>query len=156
MFGVCPHCQAVFRLADAKVSYDTPYKVDWLDELEDLQEKWDTKTDDLKEKEKFLRREAIERATRKHLPKLLSHMVPTFASSRLNPQDIKTIFHPIDFVIFDGLRQGKLDRILLMDRKSDNALQIGVQKAIEDTIKSHAIEWRTLRVNETGAVTVEE
>ena len=155
IFGTCPHCRSLFRLVDAKVSYDSPYKVDWLDKLENLQESWETKAEELGEKEKAMRREAIEKATRTELPKLLHRIVPTFTKSNLNPQDIKTLFHPIDFLVFDGLNNDRVDRVLLMDHKPNDSGRTSIHKGINDAIRSEAIEWRTLRVSETGEITSE-
>jgi predicted Holliday junction resolvase-like endonuclease len=153
IFGICPHCKSLFRLVDARVSYKTPYKADWLDEIEGDREKWQTKTEDLKGREKELRRLAIERATKRDLPKLLKRVVPTFVNRGLNPQDIKTVFHPIDFVVFDGLNDEGTERVVLMDHKTSEKARITVQEGISDAIKSGAIEWKTLRVSETGEIT---
>lgn len=150
---MCPHCQSLFRLVDAKVSYNAPYKADWLDQIESDQEKWQTKTEDLKEKEKELRRLAIEKATKRDLPKLLKRVVPTFVNRGLNPQDIKTVFHPVDFVVFDGLNDEGTERVVLMDHRTSERARVTVQENISDAIKSDAVEWKTLHVNETGEIT---
>jgi predicted Holliday junction resolvase-like endonuclease len=156
IFGTCPQCHALFRLVDARVSYDSPYKFDWLDEIQTVQESWQTKTEDLEEKGKEMRRVAIERATRTQLPKLLKRMVPTFAAHKLNPKDIKTVFHPIDFVVFDGLNKDRVNRVLLMDRKTSETNRASIQKSITDTIRTDSIGWETLRVNENGVITREK
>lgn len=156
IFGTCPQCHALFRLVDARVSYDAPYKLDWMDRIQNAQDSWQTKTEDLEAKEKEMRRTAIERATKTKLPKLLKRVVPTFAAYKLNPQDIKTVFHPIDFVVFDGLNRDRVNRVLLMDHKTSETNRASIQRSIADTIGTDSVAWETLRVSDTGAITREE
>ena len=155
IFGVCPHCHALFRLADIKVSYGNKYKLDWLDRLDNKREKWETMIADLEEDENELRKKAIEKVRKKELPKLLKSIIPTFAMYRLDPQDIKTVFHPIDFVAFNGLNAGRMDKVLMLDHKSSDSDRISIQRSISDTIKSDAIEWQTVRVGPSGEISVE-
>ena len=141
---------------DARVSYDAPYKLDWMDRIQTTQNGWLTKLVDLETKGKEMRRVAIERATKTKLPKLLKRVVPTFADRKLNPQDIKTVFHPIDFVVFDGLKNDKVDRVLFLDRKTEDASRASIQESITNAIGTESVSWETLRVSETGTITREE
>lgn len=139
IFGTCPHCHSLFRLVDARVSYDAPYRLDWMDRMENDQQSWEEKTANLKEREKEMRRAAIERATKTKLPRLLKSVVPAFAAHGLNPKDIKTVFHPIDFVVFDGLNRMKVDRVLLMDRRKSEAKQVSVQRNVVETLETGSV-----------------
>ena len=47
---------------------------------------------------------------------------PVFTPRRLNPDDAKVLFHPIDFVVFDGMKNAdQVKRIVLLDRESSSA-----------------------------------
>jgi len=110
---------------------------------------------ELEEDEDELREKAIEKARKEELPRLLKSIIPTFAMHRLDPQDIKTVFHPIDFVAFNGLNAGRMDKVLMLDHRSTDRARISVQRSISDTIKSDAIEWQTVRIGPSGEISVE-
>ena len=155
IFGICPHCQDLVRLVDVKVSYQTQYRRDWLDMLQDKQGNWEEKISDLEEEEKELRKKAIDKATRTTLPRLLQKVVPTFARTHLNPREVKTILHPINFVAFDGMNAGRVKDVVLMDPKTTDKTRKQVQQSIADAIKSDAVEWKSVRIGESGDVSVE-
>ena len=156
IFGICPHCATLFRLVDIRISYDAPYKSDWLDKIERKQQKWGEKITDLEEMEEGLRAKAVESATRRELPRLLKPIVPAFVTNRVNPQDVKTIFHPINFVCFDGLSRDRVERVVLMDRKaSDESSRGEMQRSLHSVIESGAVEWQTIRIGDRGEVEVE-
>lgn len=130
---------------DVKISCDTRYRPDWLDRLEKKQGSWEDRIAGLEEKEKELRQDAIDKATRTKLPQLLKRVVPTFVRSKLNPLDVKSIFHPIDFVAFDGMNEGDVDQVVLMDRKTTDKSRKAIQRSISNAIESEAVEWKTVR-----------
>lgn len=155
IFGVCPDCHGLFRLVDVKISYKTAYIPDWYDKIQRKQERWDMKLEELKGKERELKGKAIEKATRTQLPRLLKKIIPTFVSGKINPHDVKTIFHPIDFVAFDGLNNEDVKRVCLMDKKTSDKGRVAIQQSISDAIKSDAIEWKTVRIGSAGEITTE-
>ena len=155
IFGVCNHCKGLFRLVDVKISYKTPYREDWYDEIQNEQQSWEEKIEKLKSDEKELKSIAIEKATRTKLPRLLKKIIPTFANGNLNAHDVKTIFHPIDFIAFDGLNKGDVKRVCLMDKKTSDKWHTTIQQSISDTIKSDAMDWKTVRIGKTGEITIE-
>ena len=86
---------------------------------------------------------------------LLKKIIPTFVNGKLDAYDVKTIFHPIDFVAFDGLNTGDVKRVCLVDKKSIDKRCVSIQQSISDTVKSDAIEWKTVRIGKTGEITID-
>lgn len=156
IFGLCPLCGGIFRLSDTKISYRRKFPIDWYDKLLAEGEKIDENERTLEEELKDIRKKATERARRVLLPKLLRKVDPLFTSLGYFPQDVKAIFDPIDFVIFDGMnRAEEVKRIVFMDQQTENRGQRIIQKSIEKTIEKERYEWETIRISpKTGEMEV--
>jgi len=152
IFGSCPECQQVFRLSNVRLSYTT-YSRDWLDELEDERAKDDEKLARFQEESKEMRAKAIERERKIRLPKLLNRAVPMFAKRKVFPQDVKTLFDPIDFVVFDGMNNEDLvKRILLLDNEAKTPREKALHESIKDTIQTGALTWKTIQIDKDGRI----
>ena len=158
VFGVCPNpdCREISRLADIRISYEAKYAKDWLDVVQDQVRAWGEKKDDLEERKKEIKNKAIEKARRTILPKKLKSVSPLFEKPRIQPEDIKLVSHPIDFIAFDGLiTEGALKRIVLLESQGSRKLRSTVESSIERTVGNDKYDWTTLRVDEEGKITQE-
>jgi hypothetical protein len=68
------------------------------------------------------------------------------------------IFHPIDFIVFNGLTKTpeKIKNILLLDKAAKTSLDKTLQKSIEKAVSKGRYEWLTLRVEHKGEITEEK
>ena len=153
IFGCCPCCQQIFRLSDSRISYRTTYKPDWMDDLDDKLMKEEEKKAKFEEKRKELRDKAIDEERKKRLPILLNRAVPMFAKRHVNPQDVKTLFDPIDFVVFDGMNMDEtVKRVLLLDELAKTAREKSLQESIKNTIETGALTWKTIQIMQDGTI----
>jgi predicted Holliday junction resolvase-like endonuclease len=154
IFGVCPKCQDIFRLSGCKIYIRKKPIADWMDKitleenrLDGLEEKLEEKKKDLQEKAREAGRKLAQRAVKK--------IDPVFTPHKLNPDDAKVIFHPIDYVVFDGLKKESIKKIILLDRQEKGTEHRGLQKSIEKAVEREKYGWQTLRVQEDGKIKVE-
>ena len=79
-------------------------------------------------------------------------MAPVFSGSGIDPQDVKVISDPVQYVVFDGMNGKGLRRVVLVAAELRSCAQ---EKAVESigrtTRKSHT-EFASLRVTGDGAV----
>ncbi|MDR3611399.1 MAG: Holliday junction resolvase-like protein [Ignavibacteriaceae bacterium] len=152
IFGICPHSEQFFRLSECKLFFKDRPKNDWMDEINDQSNKLDLLEDKISELEEKLRE--IARAKGRILAnKLVRKIDPLFIPRKLNPDDAKVIFHPVDFVVFNGMKTGpSIKNILFLDRECKNKDQKGLQKSIEKVVEKENYEWITLRVQEDGVI----
>jgi predicted Holliday junction resolvase-like endonuclease len=68
--------------------------------------------------EKMVRKDAIEKSKSVILGKVTEHLIPFFPDFRYNPQDARFIGTPIDFIVFDGLSEGNVREIVLIEIKA--------------------------------------
>jgi len=156
IFGVCPKCGEVQRFTDIHISYVTRYVPDWLDGLELEQERLDRQSANLLSKKEEIRNASLERAKRKILPTKLKAVSPLFARVGVSPQDIRTIFHPIDYVCFDGLySKDRLKQVLFLDRPPATLAERLIQSSLRRAIHREAFDWATVRVDDEGNVSRE-
>jgi predicted Holliday junction resolvase-like endonuclease len=125
----------------------------WLDDyeaelgrLEKRKEEFEANVADIKNK-------AIERGRKKVVERATSCLDSSISCFNYDPYDIKALFHPVDFVVFNGLNAGQgLEDITLLTRvRRGDAIQKSVAKAVKD--KSYS--WKVARVSEEGGVEFE-
>ena len=152
IFGLCPKCGEIFRLSDCKVFLKEKPTLDWKDKLDSSIERLDAAEERLSAREQELRDRARE-IGRVQALKAVARVDPVFRPKRLNPDDAKVLFHPIDFVVFDGMKtEDSISRIVLLDREAKDREQRPLQRSIERTIEKGNYEWQTLLVKEDGTI----
>jgi predicted Holliday junction resolvase-like endonuclease len=115
--------------------------------LDGLEEKLDEKKKNLQERAREAGRKLAQRAVKK--------IDPVFTPHKLNPDDAKVIFHPIDYVVFDGMKKESIKNIILLDRQEKGADHRALQRSIEKVVERENYEWQTLRVQEDGKIKTE-
>ena len=73
----------------------------------------------------------------------------------MSPQDVKTIFHPVDYVAFGGMSAGRVEDIVLLDQRTADRNQKSIQKEVARAIRNGSYAWKTIRVQTSGNVAVE-
>ena len=150
IFGVCPHTGYVFRLSDCHIYVKKKPEPDWLQQIEAAQTKISKAEEKLDEKEETIREKA-RIAGRSEATKMVRKIDKIFHPLKLNPDDSKVIFHPVDYIVFNGMKTGQMKNLIFMDKAkglTDKRLQQSIQKVIEK--KNY--EWITLRVEENGNI----
>jgi predicted Holliday junction resolvase-like endonuclease len=150
IFGICPHTGNVFRLSECHIYVKKKPEPDWLQQIEAAQIKISNAEEKLDEKEETIREKA-RIVGRSEATKMVRKIDKIFHPLKLNPDDSKVIFHPVDYIVFNGMKTGKMKNLILMDKAkgtSDKRLQQSIQKVIEK--KNY--EWITLRVEENGNI----
>jgi predicted Holliday junction resolvase-like endonuclease len=155
IFGVCPRSGDLFRLSDCKVYLRARPTKDWMDDLERQQELLSRKEEKLDDLEEELR-EAARVKGRKRALQVIKRVDPVFTPRKLNPDDAKVLFHPIDYLVFNGMKSGAVRNLIFLDRKGATKQRIGLQNSVEKVIERGNYEWRTLRVEDDGTVKEQE
>lgn len=82
-------------------------------------------------------------------------MDKVFYPQQLNPDDAKVIFHPVDYVVFNGMKDNKtegLKNILLLDGEKRLIEGKKIQKSIMKAVDKGNYEWITLSVENDGGI----
>ncbi len=74
---------------------------------------------------------------------ILERLAPTMNSFRFNHNDCRSLFDPIDYVIFEGLTtKGRVDKIFFLDIKTGNARLTKRQKEIQSVINNKNVNFK--------------
>jgi len=158
IFGTCPSadCGELFRLSDCRVYLRKKPASDWMDALDRMDARLASLEEKLQEKEADMR-EMARKKGRSLALKAVRRIDPIFTPRRLNPDDAKVIFHPIDYVVFNGMKEGgRIKNVILLDHVGTTADQRRLHRSIQRTVEKGRLEWQTLRVGDDGTVTTEE
>lgn len=151
IFGICPKSGEIFRLSDGKVFLKARPKRDWRDELDDELARLDREEERLNEREEKWR-EAARKKGRDQARKLVQCVDPVFTPRRLNPDDAKVLFHPVDYIVFNGMKADALRNLVLLDRAAIDGDRKKLQRSVEATVSRGHYEWTTFLIDDDGTV----
>ena len=103
IFGVCTCCGVIFRLSDANVYIKKKPALDWMDKFDRSTVRLDKTEEKIASEKAEVVKEAQEKG-RKAAMKTIKKIDTIFSPNKYNPDDIKVMFHPVDFVIFNGMK----------------------------------------------------
>lgn len=151
IFGACTCCGELFRLSDCKVYRKEAPVSDWMEKLEKQSAALDRFEEKLDEKMDALREKARE-AGRKQADKLIKKVDPVFAPLKLNPDDAKVVYHPIDFVVFNGMKTKDLKNLVVLDAKEKPDDLKRIQENVANVVEKKNYEWLTVNVGVDGKI----
>lgn len=151
IFGICPCCGEVFRLSDVSLYVKGKRPRTIFDELTERGNALDRAEARPDEKEGGLREQAREKG-RRLAKRSLRRIDPVFSGRGIDPQDVKVIFDPIEYVVFDGMNVDRLRGVMLMDRAPNTATRERIHKSVQGAIRKGNYGWATLRITANGQV----
>jgi len=141
-YAVCPCCDEEISLKQAGLF--------WLDQFTDkargvyegMLEALKESRDRAREDRRRLKQRSETAAHTANIGFVLERLAPAMKSFRFNPGDCRSLFDPIDYVIFEGLSEkGRVDRIFFVDVKTGQARLNSTQKEIRDLVGQKRVEW---------------
>jgi Endonuclease related to archaeal Holliday junction resolvase len=94
----------------------------------------------------IIREDAVQRSQAVTAGKVHEQLVPYLPSFPYNPKDVRFMGSPVDLVVFDGLDEGSLRRVVFLEVKTGNSGLSGRERQIRDVIHGGEVEWAELRV----------
>jgi predicted Holliday junction resolvase-like endonuclease len=70
------------------------------------------------DEEKKIRRDAVKKSEAVTRGKLTEHLIPYFPDFEYNPKDARFLGTPVDFIVFDGLSEGEINKVVFVEVKS--------------------------------------
>ncbi len=150
--GVCPCCNELFYLSEARPFLKGQRRKWTIDSLRAAEARLARDEELLDEAEDKLR----ERARRLGLNaanRTLKKIDPVFSGAGYKPHDVKVIFNPVTYVVFDGMAENKLKRISLIAKPPSDSVTEKLLTSVQKAVDGHKYEFRTLHVDAQGTVT---
>jgi predicted Holliday junction resolvase-like endonuclease len=70
------------------------------------------------DEEKKIRQDAVKKSEAVIRGKVTEHLIPYFPDFEYNPKDARFLGTPVDFIIFDGLSEGQMNKVVFIEVKS--------------------------------------
>jgi len=94
----------------------------------------------------IIRADAVQRSVAVTAGKIHEQLIPYLPSFPYNPKDVRFLGSPIDLVVFDGLAEGQVRRIVFVEVKTAGAGLTGRERQVRDAIEARQVDWAELRV----------
>ena len=149
---VCPCCGDIVRVSDLHLQYRDEAPKTWLDDYDTQLREFAKLVEEFGEQEARIRAEAIARGRLKVIESANTCIDPRISCLSYDPYDIKALFSPIDFVVFNGMNHDENlnDIVFLGEKKEDQ-----VRDSLRDTIEAENYDFKIARVSDEGNVTFE-
>jgi predicted Holliday junction resolvase-like endonuclease len=92
-----------------------------------------------------IRRETLKQSAAVTTGKVYEQLVPLLPGFEFNPRDARFLGSPVDFVVFDGLDEGELRRIVFVEVKTGGAELTARERRVREAVISGKVEWTELR-----------
>ena len=99
-----------------------------------------------------VRENAIQQSRAVMRGQVFEQFVPYFPEFRFNPKDAQFLGKPVDFVVFDGLDEGEVRRIVFVEVKTGASTLTTRERRVRDAIQRGRVEWKEIRVAGASAI----
>lgn len=93
-----------------------------------------------------IRGDAVQRSQAVTAGKVHEQLLPYLPDFHFNPKDARFLGTPVDLVVFDGLAEGQVRRVVFVEVKTGNSALTGRERQVRDVIEAREVEWAELRV----------
>jgi predicted Holliday junction resolvase-like endonuclease len=93
-----------------------------------------------------IRENAVQRSLAVTAGKVHEQLVPYLPEFGFNPKDARFLGSPVDLVVFDGLADGAVRRVVFLEVKTGGAVLSARERQVRDAVEAGAVEWGELRL----------
>ena len=94
----------------------------------------------------IIREDAVQRSQAITAGKVHEQLIPYLPAFPYNPKDVRFLGSPVDLVVFDGLAEGQVRRIVFVEVKTGRSGLTSRERCVRDVIQKREVEWAELRV----------
>jgi predicted Holliday junction resolvase-like endonuclease len=136
----CPNCYSEFPLADALLFDGTAaFPEEARERRREYEDELKSRRAELRKRKELAGVRAIATTEAVSVGKMVEHLVPILKGFEFEPADCRTLFEPIDLLVFNGLSVSKVDLLAFMEIKTGRAQLNSHQRKIRDAIRSNRV-----------------
>jgi predicted Holliday junction resolvase-like endonuclease len=95
-----------------------------------------------------VRQDAVQRSLAVTAGKVYEQLLPYLPDFPFNPKDVRFLGSPVDFVVFDGLSDGQVTRVVFVEVKTGGAELSPRERRVRDAVRERRVEWHELRLED--------
>lgn len=92
-----------------------------------------------------VRLDAVQRSQAVTAGKVFEQLVPHLPGFAFNPKDARFLGSPVDFVVFDGLNDGAVRRVVFVEVKTGGAELSRRERQVRDAVAARQVAWVEIR-----------
>jgi len=125
---------------------DKDWRVKYLEDIEELKTLF-------KESEKRIRDKSVSASRRSLVGKFIERFVPFLSNVKYAPADMHFMGAPIDYIVFDGLRDDKIKKVVFLEVKTGKSVLTKREKSLKEAIERKRVKWEQITVDTTETKT---
>ena len=94
------------------------------------------------------RKDAILRSRAVLSGQFSEQLAPFFPDFPFSPTECKFLGRPMDFIVFKGANEKKIDEIIFVEVKSGKSKLSSTEKSLKETIENKNVRWEEYRIPE--------
>jgi predicted Holliday junction resolvase-like endonuclease len=94
-----------------------------------------------------IREDAVQRSLVVTAGKVHEQLVPYLPEFGFNPKDARFLGSPVDLVVFDGLADGAVRRVVFLEVKTGGATLTARERQVREVIEAREVAWGELRLS---------
>ncbi|MEX2157484.1 MAG: Holliday junction resolvase-like protein [Gemmatimonadales bacterium] len=98
-----------------------------------------------------IRQDAVQRSLAVTAGKVHEQLIPYLPEFGYNPKDARFLGSPVDLVVFDGLAEGQVRRVVFLEVKTGGAPLTSRERQLRDVVEAREVAWAELRVARLSA-----
>ena len=139
----CPTCGEGFKLKDASLFSVDNFNAQAKQLLNEKKEELKIQREAISKKKSSTQQRVETTTNSVNMGFILERLAPVLEHFPFDKNDCRSLFDPIDYVIFEGLQKtGKVQKIFFVDIKSGKAKLKANQKAIKQMIEQKKVEFK--------------
>src|SRR5881409_1546726 len=96
-----------------------------------------------------IRENAVQRSLAVTAGKVYEQLVPYLPEFGFNPKDARFLGSPVDLIVFDGLSDGEVRRVVFLEVKTGGAALTARERQVREVIEAREVAWAELRLTRT-------
>jgi len=100
-----------------------------------------------KESEKRIKQKSVSSSRRTLVGKFIERFVPFLAKIPYAPSDMHFLGQPIDYIVFEGLRDDDIQKVGFIEVKTGDSILTKREKSLKEAIDKKKVYWKEVRVD---------
>ncbi len=116
------------------------WQVKYIQDIEELKKMF-------KDSEKIIKLKSVSSSRRSLVGKFIERFVPFLSKIPFMPADMFFLGQPIDYIIFDGLHEDNIQKVIFLEVKTGEGKLTKREKGLKETIQNKQVYWREVNID---------
>ena len=100
-----------------------------------------------KNSEKIIRAKSVSSSRRSLVGKFIERFVPFLKKLPYQPSDMHFLGQPVDYIVFQGLHEDKIDKVIFVEVKTGKSKLTKREKSLKETIEKKRVDWKEIDID---------